>query len=421
MISFLVASLSLWFLVGTSSFIGLPVYAYFSLIFVLFGFLVTHCKKVDSLCLAFIAACLLSLIWNDLMLSRIDPIFKCWERLAFFTLTFGVYSPMMQSEFATKIRKQLFNSFYWMSLLIVGGSLLTIGNGITSLNAGYAGYANTSLTLGLICGFVTCCSFSKLMALETSLRNAIVYGSQATIAVVVMSAAGSRSALLATSLACFATSIASLTTGKGQDRVKGQLGLAFVAIGATTVLLRSQSMIAKITGDLDASEAVGILATSRTIEYGNRIAEFSSSPFFGIGFGNADYGLIKWSTGAIESGTSWLAILSMLGLFGITIFGLVMVRSIVKSFRSYCKSSGELQDTCNLNPETPRNGRNERAMSLAVFTLCCFFFVHLFFEGYAIFAGSTDFALLWLVIGLSENDVSAHQGYLQGSSMNPNV
>jgi len=406
MIGFFVASLSLWFLLGTSSFPDLPAFIYFSLILLLFAIVVTRCKRVDSLCLAFIGACVVSLIWNDLLLARIDPVFRSWERLFLFVITFGVYSPMIQSEFATKLRNQLFNCFYWMGFAIVVSSLPKISQGVGDLNAGYAGYANTSLTLGMICGFVACCSFARFLTSTTGFRNTLFYAGQATIAFIVMSAAGSRSALLATVMACFAASIATLAVGQRQDRIKGLGALVIIAGAATAVVAASQSMLAKFTNDIDASTAVGILATSRTMEFGNRIAEFLDSPIFGIGFASANFGIIDWRSGGIESATSWLALLSMTGVCGFALFVLIMYRSVMKSFKCFRENSSESQGLSWLGPDIDNGERKQRSLNLAVFSLCCFFIVHLCFEGYILFAGSTDFALVWLVIGLSENDVS---------------
>jgi O-antigen ligase len=62
---------------------------------------------------------------------------------------------------------------------------------------------------------------------------------------------------------------------------------------------------------------------SRFTKWENRLLEFESSPFFGIGFSSVNLAAEQNNgdlTGLIEPGSSWLALLSMTGIFGFLSF-----------------------------------------------------------------------------------------------------
>ena len=81
----------------------------------------------------------------------------------------------------------------------------------------------------------------------------------------------------------------------------------------------------------EAREAMGGQFSSRDDLWSARVAEFESSPIWGIGFSSVD--LEKTSVranGGIEPGSSWFFMLSSVGLFGTLFFSILILRPIFK-------------------------------------------------------------------------------------------
>ena len=125
-------------------------------------------------------------------------------------------------------------------------------------------------------------------------------------------------------------------------------------------------------------EEIGTHYDSRSILFANRIRELKESPFWGVGFSSIKYGHVR-DSGTIEPGSSWLAILSMTGIIGFSIF----MRIIVDCIKGMGSNNGIKQ---------------KNALLIGVFV---FFVCHMFFEGYVFAANSTFFFILWTLIGVS--------------------
>lgn len=139
-------------------------------------------------------------------------------------------------------------------------------------------------------------------------------------------------------------------------------------------------MIEKQANNLDT----GGTFHSREDRWGHRLSEFGSSPMFGIGFSAVDTqykGEYSASHGFIEPGSSWLAVLSMLGLFGTLPIAYILIVTIVRLKRIYSRS---IED-----------------YSILLLGLLSVFFVHLIAEGYILAGGSFLCYLFWLTLGVS--------------------
>lgn len=117
---------------------------------------------------------------------------------------------------------------------------------------------------------------------------------------------------------------------------------------------------------------------SRADKWGQRIEEFKSSPIVGYGFASVDPANKDQSIGAggksIETGSSWLSVLSMTGIIGF----ILIMWIYIKAFLSVYKWT---KDT----------------LLLSVLTLLS---VNMCTEGYIFFGGSFLAFLFWITIGV---------------------
>jgi len=120
--------------------------------------------------------------------------------------------------------------------------------------------------------------------------------------------------------------------------------------------------------------------------WANRMIEFNSSPYFGVGFATQkddiitldnDYLEVAAATGSIEPGSTYLMILSMTGLFGAFAMFLLMFKAMVS--RGFWRRIA-LQDS----------------YKLATFV---FFSVHFIAEGYIFSSGALFACIFWLLLG----------------------
>ena len=131
--------------------------------------------------------------------------------------------------------------------------------------------------------------------------------------------------------------------------------------------------------------AEGSAYSSRENLWSARVMEFESSPLIGVGFDAIDLNLSSASggydkdSGMVESGSSWLIILSMTGLIG----AILLFPVLFGTYRKLWFDSSP-----------------QATMLLGLLT---FFFVHMIAEGYIFYGGSMLAFLLWLTIGVSRD------------------
>lgn len=118
---------------------------------------------------------------------------------------------------------------------------------------------------------------------------------------------------------------------------------------------------------------------SRSGKIASRVEEFKDSPLIGVGFSaQKNIQFINSSSGSIEPGSSWLAVLSMTGIIGFYFF----IRFFLLSYRKL-----------RINRHIP-----ESTLYLGVLT---FFALHFVGEGYVYAGGNFLCVLFWLCIGVS--------------------
>ena len=126
------------------------------------------------------------------------------------------------------------------------------------------------------------------------------------------------------------------------------------------------------------------MTASRSELWNSRLEEFNASPLFGIGFATLDItkpgSTFQANTGSIEPGSSWLAILSMVGIVGFIPIFLIFVGNLDFLLRD------------RRNPQT----------SALLLGLIIFFVIHMIAEGYFFASGSFLCFYVWLLLGVIE-------------------
>lgn len=124
-------------------------------------------------------------------------------------------------------------------------------------------------------------------------------------------------------------------------------------------------------------ESRGKALSSRDLKWEHRLEEFRSSPIYGIGFCSIDTRYVSEydENGGVEPGSSWLAVLSMTGVFGMLLFIGIIVKGVYIALKTKCDES------------------------MLRFALLMFFLVHFIGEGYIFSAGGVLCVYAWLVIG----------------------
>lgn len=331
----------------------------------------------------FLIACLLSIVLNDT-----PSIFRSWERFVLFFLVMVVVSPFYQNTFINNFRVKLFSWVMLLLLFITVASCITYFMGIDlSIKVKdakvlfYGGIARNSMMLAPCAGI----SFSYLLIRLLSKHYPHKHRKKCIIGIIVLMlvsfivllASGSRGALVATVIGVIFAFYKCNRTNF--SRFIGYMS-AFCIIIAMTYPIWSP-----YTNALEEKQAgnkrSGSATASRDSKWQARLDEFDSSPMFGIGFSSValnhtdDY----IAGGIVESGSSWLSILSMIGLMGFIPFICLYIDNLWFLF---------IDD-------------NDKYLSGLIGTVMCWFSIHMLVEGYVLAGGSFLCFILWLTIGAS--------------------
>ena len=245
----------------------------------------------------------------------------------------------------------------------------------------FGGLINHSITLGIISGIAIC------GLLYVTIRKSWKYLFLIFPCLCSIFFAASRGALIATICSVI---IMLLFSCKNYLLRKKVFKLLLIAIPVLLYLIANTNVLEGI--NQKNSSNTGNLLSSREYKYTARIEEFKSSPILGVGFcaiddnGNDSF---NEETGGIEPGTSWLALLSMTGLIGFSLFIYIYIG---------CFKILITADTNN---------------SLLLVGLLSYFGVNMFSEGYILSAGSPLCFLLWLVIGCSVDLLFIKKNYYE--------
>lgn len=323
------------------------------------------------------------IIYVGLSLFIIDPpaVFRSGQRLFYFIGVIALVSPLMQSKTLRIFRRYclvIISSFSVItSVLSFFGFFLGINYMVYEAidlvdwteSAGlFSGLTKQSIVLGILSGISSCCIL--FYSIEKNWK--FIFLLIPCMGSLILSV--SRGAIFATIIGCI--TILYLAFRKSSMRKK--IGRYIFIIICGLAIAFNFTNAADIIQSKNDERGENSILSSREVKYNYRIEEFKSSPIIGIGFGAIDINsgdIYNTETGVIEPGTSWLAILSMTGIIGLTF--------ILYIFYSCIKSTID----------------KKRNLSYLLTGLIAFISISMFSEGYIFAAGSPLCVIAWLIIG----------------------
>lgn len=349
----------------------------YGLLIVTAGYLVVKGLKPDSLSLIFIAFIPLSIL-----LAQPNPVFRSGMRYVLFLLLFIVVSPLNKSLEARLFRSKVLKGVFLCCVVIsiasffcyfLGINLMKNQSGTEFLEylentAGtFGGITSQSMLLAPISGIgALACCYAQMNTHKK------VFWVLAAMCMGSLLFAASRSSLMATlagaaSLLFYFSKIISTQF----QRIIVILVLLFVTNPLWNGALEG------ITQKNQGSDITsGLNTDSRQEKWSIRIEEWKESPVWGVGFvAVSDRDTYVPTTGIIEPGSSWLAVLSMTGIVGFFLFCRIFYRALKNS----------------LFRRTPEGALLGGALVLVG--------VHMLAEGHVFSAGSFLCFLVWLIIG----------------------
>lgn len=321
----------------------------------------------------------------QLVVVQPDAIFRSWERFVLFALLLVCVSPLVIGEASIEYRKTIFR------LSLVTCAFLGVGSFIArfiGLNYGsihqtihiysvgtFGGLTSHSMLLGPIAGIgaVFCCWLSMT-------RKYKIYWILSLACVFAVMFSASRSALMA--VVAGVTVLIYKLSDSGTVFVKIVVGI--ILLGSVTFPIWGSALDAVIIKNQSNINAGGAYS-SREALWQSRLLEFESSPVFGVGFDAVDVNIARSAggydteSGMVESGSSWLIILSMTGMIGL----LIVFPVLFNAYKTVFTRKDEFS-----------------ALVCGVLTL---FYVHMIAEGYIFYGGSMLAFLLWITLGIAHD------------------
>lgn len=325
----------------------------------------------------------ISAIFFSVWLNDIPALFRVGLRMiAFFSVVFMI-GPFFINDRLVRMRRLLFvRSLFILRWIVVFSFLLKYSMpDVVMDRTGFRGLTNHSMLLSPLAGICMLYSIYRFYLAETNLgRGKEVF--YACVSFLVLILAGSRGALVATLAGIIFFYVRFYKHRMGQF-VKAVLILFLLAISTSSFWW---SYTERLRQKMDSSEEAGSLTASRDGLWEDRIKEFKAYPVFGVGF--ASYNLnyiqskhsVNLESGTLEPGSSWLFLLSSLGLYGFLSFLLPVLYTLYIFYR---------------DSKTDLNG----GLVSSILVLFC---AHMLIEGYIVASGAYLCFFLWLSLSECE-------------------
>ena len=325
--------------------------------------------------------CMLSILLNDIPAAYLP-----WFRFALFVIVTVIASPFIQSAFYDKFRINLFKYIHNLLILIIVFSIPAIVLNERSPSGMFTGFTNHSMLLAPISA-VSLITLIYYLYLNKFNRILIIILIAFSFIALLLSA--SRISLVG-----FVLAMVFFFYRKNRHNMRefAKTGISILAIFILTYPLWNgymEGIEKKNEAAINAETGKANLASSREIMWAQRIKEFKSSPFVGIGFCYAPYAIgtdelsgkvqyVETDTGNIEPGSSWLGVLSMTGLLGF--LGIISIW--ISSFRMCFQME-----------------KKDNLYAIYLSSMMVFWCVHMIAEGEIFSAGGFLCFMVWLGVG----------------------
>ncbi len=361
----------------SSSIIGLVTYASMFLMLLIFirkGF------HINIIMLLVVTSAIISLVINDYE-ERYSPVFRLFSWILLI-VTVGplIYSPSLV-KFRQRLLEGLMTAFMWIGAI----SFVYWAVGLQSLGRGhFSGLMNQSMALAPVAAFGALYAFYLFLKEKRRTKKKMVLFILFIFSSMSVFIAASRTAFIAYMLAFFVYLIF--------DRFpfrKTIMMLVLLFTVAMASIMTDEGFSSGATNSIGSSDNVldRGMKNTRAALWANRMIEFNSSPYFGVGFATQKDDIItiedkalefsNKNGGRIEPGSTYLMILSMTGLFGAFAMSLLMLKTVIS--KDFWRRIA-LQDS----------------YKLAAFV---FFSVHFVAEGYIFSSGALFACVFWLLLG----------------------
>lgn len=341
-----------------------------------------------------ISVCLLSILFN-----YIPEFYHPWQRLLIWTGVVFFVGPFINNRNLYNIRIKLFIYIQILNIIIIITSFLGKFIGIShSQGIYYSGIANHSILLGVVAAnslvFLTFLTISYFKTISNVKIISLVL--MIFITFLMILAASSRSAFAAGLMGTIP--VIWVFSSKG----KSKASITLISIFFLLIIILSPIISDYSVGIQQKNHGQLALVdiSSREKLWKESWALFKKNPFIGTGFStffDIDDNDLSQS-GRVETGSSWLAVLSMTGIFG----GLTILLIMIQSFLQLC----------NLY-------RHNNKYAPLLCGMIIFYIIHMCTEGYIFAGGSVLCMYFWLVLGTisAYNDLySSDPSYLRLSS-----
>jgi O-antigen ligase len=322
-----------------------------------------------------ILVCAVSIVFND-----IPVFFRPWLRLGIFGATVFLVGPFINGSIPMKFRM---NVFWYVQYLFVAITLLSlIGRfaGLSKFQGGYwCGVTTHSMLLGMIAANTTIFLLYELASRPDVRGKArMALSGSLFISLLLVMGAGSRAAFLA----CVARISVFCYLAFQQHRkkfIKFFLPALLVLFCTYQIWdpfldqIRRKNNNDLTTLNLDTREGL----------WKKNWESFKENPVFGVGFASielepGEFQILLGNRGQVETGNSWLSVLSMTGIIG-----------------GICIASIMLMTAAQLR----RISRAKNHIGALLTGLLAFYCVHMCAEGYIFAGGSVAFFNFWLLLG----------------------
>jgi O-antigen ligase len=323
--------------------------------------------------------------------ERVDYAWPRWVGWSALVIGFG---PVCFTLHAAHLRLSMYRVGQTMFLWSVLASALWWLAGLPNLGVGdFTGIMWHSIQLGSTAALVGVMAIARI----TNGGSAWWYGVYGTCALVAM-LASSRAALAAMA---FGTLIA-FALKLRRNALISSCALFFGIVIAVAPITALDVLLTAMPGEFTSGLARKSFQHSREQHWEARWEEFDSSPWTGVGFMSAweDTMGVDPDTGAIETGSSYLALLSMTGMVGAGAMLLLVCSMAWGVFRHW-------HDTAEVH-------------RVEICSMAGFWIVHLGAEGYIFAVGSLMNLMFWLWLGcLNDHFKLCHRRTRARASLSP--
>lgn len=333
----------------------------------------SHAKTYDVMFIM-----LLAYIPLEILITSPDSMFSPWLRYFLFAIIIISCTSLCASRKLVLMRARIFEITCLCCAILGVGSFFAYFLGINYMRVYnfsdvtivglFGGLTQHSMLLGPVAGVGTL----YLADIALKRKNRILWALTAFCFICVLLSA-SRSAVLST-IAGILVLIRLRVNNIG--KFFKYIVAIFIVFASTMPLW--QNSISGLVEKQNKNVTSGSTFNSREDKWEQRIVEFKSSPIFGYGFASVDSAnkdnSIEAGGKSIETGSSWLSVLSMTGVVGFFIIMRIYVRSFSLAYQW-----------------------RKESLLLSVLILLS---VNMFTEGYIFFGGSFLAFLFWITIGV---------------------